>query len=89
MNRSDLTRHVAQTTGLPQADTKRVLDAALAHLIEALVAGDEVRLQGFGTFTARDRAARTLSGPIGQGRVVPAHRTAVFRPYKELKERLS
>lgn len=89
MNRRDLIRYVAQTTELPQADAKAAVDAALAHLIEALVSGDEVRLQGFGTFAVRDRAERVLHGPIGQGRVMPAHRTAVFRPYRELKERLS
>ena len=60
MNKADLVAKVADKTGFKKKDAEIALDAVLDTIEEALVAGDSVRLIGFGTFETRSRKARTL-----------------------------
>ena len=46
-----------------KAAAGRVVDAMVASITESLQKGDDVALVGFGTFTVRDRAARTGRNP--------------------------
>ena len=49
--------------------------------------GDDVALIGFGTFTVRERAARTGKNPqTGKPLQIPASKTVAFRPGKGLKD---
>jgi hypothetical protein len=50
MNKADLVAKVADKTGFKKKDAEMALDAVLETIEEALVAGDSVRLIGFGTF---------------------------------------
>ena len=49
---------MAEKTGSTKKDAEATLNAMIASITEALVAGDKVQLIGFGTFETRDRAAR-------------------------------
>ena len=55
---------------------------------EALVAGDSVRLIGFGTFETRSRKARTGRNPQKPDKVIsiPASKAPVFKAGKSLKD---
>ena len=55
MNKADLVAKVADKTGFKKKDAEMALDAVLETIEEALVAGDSVRLIGFGTFETRSR----------------------------------
>ena len=48
---------------ISKKDTKAVLDAVLATVVEKVGKGGEVRLVGFGTFKQTHRAARTGRNP--------------------------
>ncbi|MEE3216500.1 MAG: HU family DNA-binding protein, partial [Pseudomonadota bacterium] len=49
--------------------------------------GQDVSLIGFGTFTVRERAARTGKNPqTGQPLKIPASKTVAFKPGKGLKD---
>ena len=63
MNKADLVAKVADKTGFKKKDAEMALDAVLETIEEALVAGDSVRLIGFGTFETRSRKARTGRNP--------------------------
>ena len=51
MNQSELIEKVAQATELNQAAAGRAVKAAVNAILDALVAGDVVRVSGLGVFT--------------------------------------
>jgi DNA-binding protein HU-beta len=63
MNKSELIDAIAEKGGLSKTDAGKALDATIASITEALKAGDTVTLVGFGTFSVKERAARTGRNP--------------------------
>jgi DNA-binding protein HU-beta len=90
MNKSELIAKVAQETKLTRAEAEEVLEATLETIIKALAEGDEVRLVGFGIFSAAKRAASKARNPkTGKIMKVPAFTRARFKPGKLLKEAIN
>ena len=87
MNKSDLVDAIADSAGLSKADAGRALDAVVDTVTGALKAGDSVSLVGFGTFTVRDRAARTGRNPrTGETIQIRASKNPAFKAGKALKD---
>ena len=63
MNKTQLIDKIAANADISKAAAGRVVDALVASITESLQKGDDVALVGFGTFTVRDRAARTGRNP--------------------------
>ncbi len=63
MNKSDLASAIAAKTSISKAEAKRVLDATLDSMKEALRANDKVSLLGFGNFSIVERAERKGVNP--------------------------
>ena len=90
MNKSDLVDAIADSAGLSKADAGRALDAFVDTVTGALKGGDGVSLVGFGTFSVRDRAARTGRNPrTGESMIITKRKMVSFRPSKRLRERLN
>ena len=86
MNRADLITRVADTTGLPKADTGKAVDATFEAITAALVRGEEFTLVGFGTFAVTERAAREGRNPkTGEPIQIPASKAPKFKPAKVLR----
>ncbi len=60
MNKTELVDKIAAGANLSKADAKKALDATVAAVKEALVAGDKVQLVGFGTFSVNERPMLSL-----------------------------
>lgn len=87
MNKGELIDQVWHKTGLQKKDCAAALEAALAAIAEALGAGDDVKLVGFGTFEVKHRKERTGRNPkTKQPVLIPASKTPVFHPGKQLKD---
>lgn len=87
MNKAALIDAIAERAGVTKKDAASMLDATLDSITAALVAGDSVRLTGFGTFEIKARAARTGRNPRTKEAVqIPASKSPVFKPGKTLKE---
>ena len=88
MNKADLVAKVADKTGFKKKDAELALDAVLGTIEEALVAGDSVRLIGFGTFETRSRKARQGRNPRKPDEVIKiaASKAPVFKAGKALKD---
>ena len=59
MNKAEMADRLAARTGLNKAAARDAVDGVFATTGEARANGEEVRIVGFGTFTARTRTART------------------------------
>ncbi len=73
MNKSEFVEAIAVRSGASEADARRVLEAALVEIQEALANGSEVALLGFGRFSTARRAGRTGRNPqTGQALTIAA-----------------
>ncbi len=87
MNKSDLVDAIADSAGLSKADAGRALDALVNTVTGALKKGQAVSLVGFGTFSVRDRAARTGRNPrTGETIQIKASKNPAFKAGKALKD---
>ena len=87
MTKVDLVAKVAAEADLTKKDAEKAVAAVLAGITEALKSGDKVSLVGFGTFEAKQRAARVCRNPQTKETVnVPATVAPVFKAGKALKD---
>lgn len=87
MNKSELVTAITEKSGVSQKDCAAALDAFTAVIGETLKSGEKVQLVGFGTFEAKERAARTGRNPRTKEPVeIAASKAPVFKPGKALKE---
>lgn len=90
MNKSELIDRIAEKADLSKADAGRALDAVVEGITAALKEGDQVALVGFGTFVAKERAARTGRNPqTGAEIKIAAARVPAFKAGKALKDALN
>lgn len=87
MNKTELIDAVAQTTDLSKVSASKAVDAVLSAIGKSLRSGDSVVLTGFGTFSIRERPARTGHNPkTGEPMQIEASKTPVFKAGKTLRE---
>ncbi len=87
MNKQELIARIADRAGLTKAQAADALDATVGAIGEALKAGDDVRLVGFGTFMVSRRPAREMLIPgTREKKMVPATNAPRFKPGKGLKD---
>ena len=87
MNKSELIEAVAESADISKAAAGRALDAFTDTVTAALKDGDQVALVGFGTFSVRDRAARSGRNPqTGQTIQIAAAKVPAFKAGKALKD---
>ncbi|TXR53542.1 DNA-binding protein HU-beta [Reinekea thalattae] len=87
MNKSELIDAVAAAADISKAAAGRALDAMVDSVTEALKEGDQVVLVGFGTFSVKDRAARTGRNPqTGAPIEIAAAKVPSFKAGKALKD---
>jgi DNA-binding protein HU-beta len=90
MNRTELVDKMAEATGLSRKDSAAALEAALDAIGDALAGGDKVSLVGFGTFEARQRAARDGFNPQSGEKIKIAAKTVpAFKPGTGLREKVA
>lgn len=87
MNKSELIEAVAASADIPKATAGRAVDAVVEAVTNALKAEEQVVLVGFGTFSVKDRAARTGRNPqTGQPIEIAAAKIPSFKAGKALKD---
>ncbi len=87
MNKVDLIRCAVDRLELSRKDAVALIDGVFDDIQAAVVAGEPVKIPGFGQFKVRDRAARMARNPAtGEQVKVPAKRVFKFLPAKALKE---
>jgi nucleoid DNA-binding protein len=87
MNKVDLVRSAVERVELSRKDAVVLIDGVFEDIQAACIAGDAVKIPGFGQFKVRDRAARMARNPAtGEQVKVPAKRVFKFLPAKALKE---
>ncbi len=87
MNKSQLIDQIAADADISKAAAGRALDSFIEAVTGALKDGDSVALVGFGTFSVRERAARTGRNPqTGETIQIAAANIPSFKAGKALKD---
>ncbi len=87
MNKSDLIDAMAEAADVSKSAAGRALDALTDSVAVALKNGDTVSILGFGTFSVKERAARTGRNPqTGATIEIKASKTPSFKAGKSLKD---
>lgn len=90
MNKNELIASVAEESELTKAKATEAVDAVFNAIADAIAAGDEVRLVGFGTFLTVQRKATEGRNPrTGQVIKIAASKQPKFRAGKALKEQVN
>jgi DNA-binding protein HU-beta len=90
MNHAELVEKVAQATGMPKAAASGSVEALVQTIVDAAMAGDEVRVTGLGIFDVVTREARPGRNPqTGEPINIPASKALRFRAGKAAKDQLN
>jgi len=87
VNKAELIDAVADGADISKAAATRAVDTVIDQITKTLKGGDQVTLVGFGTFSVKDRAARTGRNPrTGEPINIPASKNPSFKAGKALKD---
>ena len=87
MNKSEFIEVIGHKTGLSKVQSTQAINAVMEIVNETLQKGEDVVLVGFGTFTVKERAARTGRNPkTGEPLEIAASKVPSFKAGKALKD---
>ena len=89
LTKAEMADHLSEKTGLNRRDAKQLVELFFDEIRLALVAGEQVKLSGFGNFELRDKRQRPGRNPkTGEEIPITARRVVTFRPGQKLKARV-
>ena len=89
LTKADLANTLFEEVGLNKREAKEFVDAWFASIRDALEAGEQVKLSGFGNFQLRDKRKRPGRNPkTGEDIPISARRVVTFKPGQKLRGRV-
>jgi len=90
MNKGQLIETVASDLDISKAQAARAVEAVIAGIGEGIKQDASVTIVGFGSFTRKERAARTVRNPAtGEPMEIKAQSTVGFKPAAALKDAIA
>ena len=87
MNKAELIDAIVAKSEMSKKEADAALSAVVDAIKDALKAGEKVQLVGFGTFSVKERAARTGKNPAtGEAIEIAACKVPAFAAGKALKD---
>ena len=89
MNKAELINAIVAKSEMSKKDADVALSAVIDSIKDALKAGEKVQIVGFGTFSGKERAARTGKNPsTGETIQIAACKVPAFAAGKALKDEI-
>lgn len=87
MTKADLARAIYDRHGgISNQEAQHIVDVIFETIKNRLLAGDEVRIVGFGSLEVVSRRSRRGRNPVtGEDIQLPERRVLVFRPSRSMK----
>jgi|Deesub1362B_J571_1020462.scaffolds.fasta_scaffold00108_3 integration host factor subunit alpha len=86
MTKADLVEIIFEKVGLSKKEAQVIVETIFDTIKEAFIAGESVKLSGFGTFNVRYKRARRGRNPkTGQELEIAPRRVLTFRASNQLK----
>ena len=89
LTKAEMAEHLFEKLGLNKRDAKDLVETFFEEVREALEAGEQVKLSGFGNFDLRKKNERPGRNPkTGEDIPIRARRVVTFSPGQKLKSRV-
>ncbi len=90
VTRSDIAEVIYTEIGLSRKDSNDILDMVIDEIVKELSLGNDVKLSSFGTFSLRDKKARTGRNPkTGVEAVISSRRVISFKPSQTMRKAIN
>ena len=90
MNKTQLVDVVAKEAQMKKKDAEAAVEAVFAAIADAIADGDKVQIIGFGTFEAKEQAAREGRNPAtGEKIEIAACKRPAFSASQALKDKVN
>lgn len=90
MNKQEIIKNLADEMEITQVEAKRLFDATFDELSSILADGDQVNIQGFGTFSVKKLEERKGFNPLlKKWMMLPEKLKPRFKPSDILKEKVN
>lgn len=90
LTRADLSEAVHREVGLPRNEASQLVETVIAHVSDALVRGESVKISSFGSFLVRDKDERIGRNPkTGEEVPIGPRRVISFRPSQLMRQRVA
>ena len=87
MNKSEFVNYISEKHSCTKIEAEKVIDMFVSSVIDALGAGNEISLVGFGRFSVSKVAARTGRNPrTGESLKIVAYNQPKFKVGQKLKD---
>ena len=89
MTKAEIFAEISKQTGVEREKALKIVEAFMVTVKEQVVAGEDIFLRGFGTFTTKTRAQKVgRLNKENKSVVVPEHKIPYFKPCEEFKAQL-
>ncbi|HEY3487320.1 MAG TPA: integration host factor subunit alpha [Gammaproteobacteria bacterium] len=89
LTKAEMAEMLFNELGLNKREAKELVELFFDEVRDALAAGEDVKLSGFGNFTLRKKNQRPGRNPkTGEEIPISARRVVTFRPGQKLKARV-
>lgn len=90
MCKNEFIKAVAEKSGFSNKEVDTILGSIIDVIMESVKNGEKVQFVGFGTFEARERAAKKGINPKTKKKIkIPAKTVPVFKAGKKFKDAVS
>ncbi|MDX2471207.1 MAG: HU family DNA-binding protein [SAR324 cluster bacterium] len=87
MTKAELAASAAENAGIPKSKAEEIINALIDTMGDGIIAGKNITLVGFGTFSTSKRQARNGRNPQTKEEMkIPASVVPKFKAGKSLKE---
>ena len=89
MTKRDMAKAIADETGISQVQATAIVQRIFDSITETLLSEGRIELRNFGVFEVKERKPRRARNPrTGEAVDVPGKRVVVFKPGREMEERV-
>ena len=90
ITRQELSDAIYQKVGLSRAEAAKLVEQVLGEIRDTLVAGEDVKLSGFGNFFVRSKGERVGRNPkTGVEVPIEQRKVMLFKPSEVLKAQVN
>lgn len=90
ITRADVAETIYEEIGLSRKDSNDILDMIIDEIIHELSSGNDVKLSSFGTFSLRDKKARSGRNPkTGVEALISPRRVISFKPSQTMRKMIN
>ena len=87
MTKADIVNLVFERVGLPKNEAQDIVENVFDTIKQTLIAGESIKISGFGTFNVRKKSARVGRNPKTKEEVeITPRRVVTFKASDQLKE---